>query len=134
MWASNYPPDVPASSRIAIAIWASGGASVDGVLWTDAVWMAEMLRGTAPVTSAAWPEPITADNLVEVFHRGFFEIEARTRSMPRRPSSGATSSTPFSQAGRVQWRRGRHVVGARTGHLALFLAIRPISGRSTASV
>jgi hypothetical protein len=74
MWASNYPADVPTSSRIAMDIWESAGMPVvDGVVWADTVWMAEMLAATGPVSSSAWPEPLGPDNLIEVLNRQVFE-------------------------------------------------------------
>ena len=123
MWASNYSPDVPTSSRIAMAIWReSGHAPVDGVLWADTVWMAEMLRATGPVSSAAWPDPITTDNLVEVFHRRLFETadEAgidRVQSQLGTDLFGAVlagNPSPVILASAVS-------SGARTGHLAIFM-------------
>ena len=123
MWASNYPPDVPTSSRIAMSIWREAGrAPVDGVLWTDTIWMAEMLRSTGPVFSTAWPEPITSDNLVDVFHRGVFEIERQGSIDALQGQLGgdlfnallAGRPDPASLAGAMS-------SGARTGHLALFV-------------
>jgi hypothetical protein len=74
MWASNYPPDVPTSSRIAMEIWERAGEpNVDGVIWADTVWMSEMLAATVPVSSSAWPEPIDAGNVVEILNRRVFE-------------------------------------------------------------
>ncbi|MGH2631357.1 MAG: DUF4012 domain-containing protein [Actinomycetota bacterium] len=74
MWASNYSPDVPTSSRVAMQIGEEGGVGpVDGVIWADTVWMADMLGAIGPVSSAAWPEPVTSENLVEVFNRRLFE-------------------------------------------------------------
>ncbi|MEX1264148.1 MAG: DUF4012 domain-containing protein [Actinomycetota bacterium] len=123
LWASNYPPDVPTSSRIAMAIWREAGQPpVDGVVWTDTIWMAEMLRATGPVTSIAWPDPVTADNLVEVFHRGLFEgkdsaaIDAAQGQLGVDLFSAifAGQPTPSGVASAVS-------TGASTGHLALFV-------------
>ena len=50
-----------------------GWAPVDGVIWADTVWMADMLGAIGPVSSTAWPEPVTPENLVEVFNRRLFE-------------------------------------------------------------
>ncbi len=124
MWAANYPPDVAESSRIATQIWeASGRKPVDGVLWADTVWMADMLAASGPVESAAWPDPITSENLTEVFNRRLFET----------PDSAATD-TAQSQLGLDLWSAlltrqpdpvvlGRAMAeGTREGHLAIFSA------------
>ncbi len=123
MWASNYPPDVPTSSRIAMEIWRGAGrAPVDGVVWTDTIWMAEMLRAIGPVTSTVWPEPVTADNLVEVFHRGLFESDDSAAIDAAQGQLGADlfsamlsgQPTPSGLASALS-------SGARTGHMALFV-------------
>ena len=73
LWASNYAPDVPASSAIALEIAEGAGlGSFDGVIWTDTVWLAAMLGAVGPVETKAWPEPLTADNLVDVLNRQTF--------------------------------------------------------------
>jgi hypothetical protein len=122
MWASNYPPDVPTSSTIAMRIGEEAGlGAVDGVIWSDTVWMADMLAAIGPVSSEAWPEPVTSENLVEVFNRRLFESkdpatinQAQARLgldlwaalLTRRPEPGALASAMST--------------GARSGHLAIF--------------
>ena len=81
LYASNYSPDLPTSSEIALEIFdAAGRGAYDGVVWADTVWMAEMLRAVGPFESAAWPEPLTADNLVDVLNRQTFLIEDSNES------------------------------------------------------
>jgi hypothetical protein len=81
LYASNYSPDVPTSSEVALEIVeAAGRGSYDGVVWADTVWMADVLRSVGPVETAGWPEPITADNLVDVLNRQTFLIERPGRS------------------------------------------------------
>jgi hypothetical protein len=81
LYASNYSPDVPTSSEVALEIVeAAGRGSYDGVVWTDTVWMADVLHSVGDVESAGWPEPITADNLVDVLNRQTFLIERPGRS------------------------------------------------------
>jgi hypothetical protein len=122
MWASNYPPDVPTSSPIAMAIWREAGlGSVDGVIWSDTVWMAGMLDAIGPVSTPAWPEPVTSENLVEVFNRRLFEtqdsaeidatqarlgLDLWAALLTRRPEPTALASAMSS--------------GARSGNLAVY--------------
>ena len=81
LYASNYSPDVPTSSRVGLEIAESAGlGSFDGVVWADTVWMSDVLRAVGPVESAAWPEPLTADNLVDVLNRQTFLIEDAVES------------------------------------------------------
>lgn len=76
MYASNYSPDVPTSSRVTLAIAESAGlGAFDGVVWTDTVFLAELLRAVGPVDSAGWPEPLTTDNLVDVLNRQSFLLD-----------------------------------------------------------
>ena len=122
MWASNYAPDVPTSSRIAMAIWREAGrAPVDGVIWTDTIWMRDMLRASGSVLSTAWPDPITADNLVDVFHRQIFET-ANPASINAVQAQLGTDLFGAVLAGRPGPRNLASALssGARTGHLALF--------------
>ncbi len=122
MWASNYPPDVPTSSKIAMRIGEEAGlGAVDGVIWSDTVWMADMLAAIGPVSSEAWPEPVSSENLVEVFNRRIFET-----------ADPATINQVQAQLGRDLWaalltRRPEPAAlasamsaGTRSGHLAIF--------------
>ena len=81
LYASNYSPDIPTSSEIALEIAEAAGTGVyDGVVWADTVWMADVLRAVGSVESTAWPEPLTADNLVDVLNRRSFLIEDANES------------------------------------------------------
>ena len=81
LYASNYSPDVPTSSRVGLAITERAGlGSFDGVVWADTVWMSDVLRAVGPVDSTAWPEPVTADNLVDVLNRQTFLIDSPVES------------------------------------------------------
>lgn len=72
--ASNYSPDVPASSDVALEIAREAGiGDLDGVVWTDTQWFSDVLDAVGPVQSSGWPEPITADNVVDVLNRQIFE-------------------------------------------------------------
>lgn len=80
-WAANYPPDVPTSSEIALEIARSGGlGSFDGMIWTDTAWLAGMLGAVGPVETRAWPEPLTAENLIDVLNRQTFLVPSANAS------------------------------------------------------
>ncbi len=80
-WAANYPPDVPTSSQVALEITSSAGlGQYDGVIWTDTVWLAAMLGAVGPVESRAWPEPLTADTLIDVLNRQSFLVASESSS------------------------------------------------------
>lgn len=73
--AATYPPRFPTAAALLVAQWsARGERPVDGVISVDQVFMAELLRAIGPVETPLWPEPLTADNAVEVLARGTFEL------------------------------------------------------------
>jgi hypothetical protein len=79
--AATYPPGFPASARLLVSIWASTGRPpVDGVISIDPVWMSYMLEATGPVTSRAWPEPLTAENVDDVLLRESFLTTSQDES------------------------------------------------------
>jgi hypothetical protein len=122
MWASNYSPDVQASSKIAMDIWAAAGRpAVDGVVWADTVWMAAMVGASEPVTSAAWPEPITADNLVDILNRQVFETTdtPATNEAQTRIGSDLWASVLANQADPQELATAMST-GTRSGHFAAF--------------
>jgi hypothetical protein len=64
---SVTPDVVTMSSSIAAAYpLTEGGGEVDGVLTIDALGLARLLELTGPVSVPLWPEPISADNAVDV--------------------------------------------------------------------
>jgi hypothetical protein len=80
-WAANYSPDVPTSSDVVLAqAEAAGLGRFDGVIWVDTLWMADMLRAVGPVEVPMWPEPITADGVVEILNRRSFETDDEAAS------------------------------------------------------
>jgi Protein of unknown function (DUF4012) len=122
MWASNYPPDVPASSRIAMDIWERAGQpAVDGVVWADTVWMAAMVAASEPVSSSAWPEPITADNLVDILNRQVFESTdtPATNETQTRIGADLWASVLANQAD-PEGLATAMSSGTRSGHFAAF--------------
>lgn len=71
--ASNFSPDFPTSALALTKMWvASGRQPVDGVIAVDPVWMSDVLDAMGPVDTAAWPEPITADNVTTIMSRDTF--------------------------------------------------------------
>ncbi len=67
-WESvNLSPDFPTVAGVIAGLYPqSGGRPVDGVLSVDPVGLAALLELTGPVNVAGWPEPISADNVVDV--------------------------------------------------------------------
>ena len=67
-WESvNLSPDFPTVSRVIAGLYPqSGGQSVDGVIAIDPVGLSALLKLTGPVTVNGWPDPITAENVVDV--------------------------------------------------------------------
>ncbi len=79
--AATYPPDFRTVGRILVAGWAARGEEpLDGVISVDAVFMGELVAAIGPVETPAWPEPLTAENTMEVLARGTFETGDADRS------------------------------------------------------
>jgi hypothetical protein len=79
--AANYSPDFPSTAKTLLAMWeASGRRPLDGVIGTDPLFMADMLNLIGPVETAAWPEPLTAENASDVLHRDTFLLASSTAS------------------------------------------------------
>jgi hypothetical protein len=79
--ATTYPPEFPTSARLLLEMWTSSGRPPpDGIVSIDPVWMSYMLAATGPVTTAAWPEPLTADSVTDVLLRETFLSASQTRS------------------------------------------------------
>ena len=70
----NMAPDLPTVGPvIADLLPQSGGPEIDGVIVVDPLGLAALLRLTGPVEVVGWPEPITADNVVDVTLRDAYE-------------------------------------------------------------
>ena len=79
-WESvNLSPDFPTVARVIAGLYPqSGGRAVDGVVGVDPVGLAALLKMTGPVTVKNWPEPITAENVVDVtLNRAYVTFEGR---------------------------------------------------------
>src|SRR6185436_673191 len=84
--ASTYSPDWPTSARLWSRMWvASGRQPLDGVIGADSVFMADVLQAIGPVSTSAWPEPISVSNAREV-------IDADPLRTTDRGSSTATQA------------------------------------------
>lgn len=60
-------PDFPTVARSVEAAYpTAGGAELDGVIAVDPIGLAALLTVTGPVEVAPWPEPITAENAVQI--------------------------------------------------------------------
>lgn len=80
----NLTPDLPTVADVVGQLYPqSGGRPVDGLVTIDPLGLSALLRLTGPVVVAAWPEPISADNVVDVTLRAaylrFDETPARER-------------------------------------------------------
>lgn len=63
----NLSPDFPTVSQVIAGLYPqAGGRPLDGVVAIDPVGLAAFLRLTGPVTVEIWPEPITAENVVDL--------------------------------------------------------------------
>jgi hypothetical protein len=67
-WAAlNVTPDFPTLGSLIAGLYPqSGGQPVDGVIAIDPVGLSSILELTGPITVPDWPDPITADNVVNV--------------------------------------------------------------------
>ncbi|MFP5318580.1 MAG: DUF4012 domain-containing protein [Acidimicrobiia bacterium] len=84
-WANvNLSPDFPTDARVIADLYPqSGGAPIDGVIAVDPAGLAALLRVVGPLRVPSWPEPITADNALQVlladqYHR--YEAQAEDLS------------------------------------------------------
>lgn len=73
LYAANFSPDFPTSARIIMALADKMGMGrFDGVVGVDEVWLAYMLEATGPISTPAWPDPIGADNVIQVLAHDSF--------------------------------------------------------------
>ncbi len=77
-WQSvNLSPDLPTVGGVIAGLYPqSGGQPIDGVIAIDPIGLAAILRLTGPVDVAPWPEPITADNVVQItLNQAYIDFE-----------------------------------------------------------
>jgi UDP-GlcNAc:undecaprenyl-phosphate GlcNAc-1-phosphate transferase len=71
----NMSPDFPTVGRVIERLLPqSGGPDVDGVIAVDSIGLRALLELTGPVTVPQWPEPIRADNVVDVTLRDAYAV------------------------------------------------------------
>ncbi|HZJ26667.1 MAG TPA: DUF4012 domain-containing protein [Acidimicrobiia bacterium] len=96
----NMAPDLPTVGPvIADLLPQSGGPEIDGVIAVDPLGLAALLRLTGPVRVDPWPDPITADNVVDVTLRDAYEVldtEARVDFL------GDVAETVWDEVTRVE--------------------------------
>ena len=79
-WDTTYSPDFPTDARLMLGIWeAAGHPPVDGVIAGDASLLSGVLEATGPVSTSAWPEPISSGNVAQVLGRDTY----LTKSQPK---------------------------------------------------
>lgn len=75
LFAANYSPDMPTTSRIILEMWkAADKAPLDGVIMVDTVWFKYLLEAIGPVDTAVWPEPITSKNVIQILNEETFKL------------------------------------------------------------
>jgi hypothetical protein len=81
-WAAlNVTPDFPTLGSLIAGLYPqSGGQPIDGVIAIDPVGLSSILELTGPITVPDWPDPITADNVVNVtLSQAYTRIDDRDR-------------------------------------------------------
>jgi hypothetical protein len=69
----NFCPDLPTVGNLILQMAAqSGWGTFDGILMVDQVWLQRVLQAIGPVSTTAWPEPITAENAIRILSRDVF--------------------------------------------------------------
>lgn len=70
----NLSPDLPTVSKVIADLYPkSGGSPIDGVVAIDPIGLAALLQLTGPIDVPPWPEPIRADNVVDVTLKRAYE-------------------------------------------------------------
>jgi hypothetical protein len=119
----NMSPDFPTVAQVMTDQYQQArGEQVDGILAVDPEGLAALLRLTGPVSVAGWPEPLTADNVVQVTLNEAYirlgnesEQEDFLRNVARTVVDRATSER-LGRPAQVAKVLGR---AAREGHLIL---------------
>ncbi len=104
-WDTTYAPDFPTAAKLMSDIWtAGGGEKVDGVIAGDPALMAGLLSVVGPVSTPAWPETITADNVQRIVGADVYKT-----------TSGATSDAWELGIGEALWSAVLHPALADAG-------------------
>ena len=104
-WDTTYAPDFPTAAKLMSDIWtAGGGEKVDGVIAGDPALMAGLLSVVGPVTTPAWPETITADNVQRIVGADVYKTTSGATSNAWSSGSAAPSG-PRCSADRGRCRR-----------------------------
>jgi UDP-N-acetylmuramyl pentapeptide phosphotransferase/UDP-N-acetylglucosamine-1-phosphate transferase len=120
----NMSPDFPVVGQVISELYPeSGGEQIDGVVAVDPAGLAALLQLTGPVRVEGWPEPLRAENVVDVTLRQAYEAFARDPA--RAEFLGDVADEVFDVAtdgdlgrpGRVANVLGR---AAREGHFSLY--------------
>jgi hypothetical protein len=121
----NMAADFPSVGRVVHDLLPqSGGPAVDGVITVDPPGLAALLRLTGPVSVDGWPNPITADTVVDVTLRDAYArlgTEARVDflgKVARAVWSSVTHSRLGNAANIAQVLSG----ATRQGHMAVWFA------------
>jgi len=121
----NMSPDFPVVAEVIADLYPkSGGEEIDGVIAVDPAGFAALLELTGPVPVEGWPEPITADNVVDVTLRDAY-LAFEGESAERQEFLGDVAEEVFDVAteedlgrpGRIADVLGR---AARQGHISVY--------------
>jgi hypothetical protein len=123
----NMSPDFPTIGKAIANLYPqSGGAPVDGVIAVDPIGLRSLLQLTGPVVVQGWPDPITADNVIDVTLRQAYDVFGAGRGQ-RVEFLGEVAEAVWKRA--TQMRLGSparlaRILGGtgRQGHLQLWFA------------
>lgn len=91
----SLPPDFPTVARSVEAAYPlAGGEELDGVIAVDPIGLAALLTVTGPVEVAPWPEPITAENAVQIL---LFDAYVQIDEAAQDAFIGEVARTVFEQ-------------------------------------
>ncbi len=75
----NLSPDFPSVGKVLMALAPHAGVGeVDGVMAVDPAGLAALLELTGPVDVQGWPEPVTAENVVDLVLKDEYQAFAET--------------------------------------------------------
>jgi hypothetical protein len=122
-WQSvNLSPDLPSVGQVIQGLYPqSGGSPIDGVIVIDPIGLAGILQLIGPVDVEPWPEPITADNVVDVtLNQAYIDFDNNDDRIDFIGDVAEMAATVFTSADLGSPTRILKPLGqpARGGHLA----------------
>ena len=133
----NLSPDFPSVAEALMSLAPQAGlGEFDGVLSVDPVGLAALLELTGPVEVPGWPEPITAENVVDVTLRDAYAAYPDTPD--RADLLGDVARAAVDQATSTNLGKPAEIAkvlgaAAHEGHITLAFARRRSSGWPSSS-